>query len=195
MTLLNNALKNTNRPIKQFSVGRMTNSCRFCGARRFPLEILTSCCLNGKVALPSRAEIPQQLKNLLKNPHFMNNIRKYNQGMAWTSLGAKIENNYANQRNGVYTFRIQGQLHHKIGSLLPESGENKFGQIYFMDSQEQGQRRAEIFELSPQIFQTLKEILNECQNPYVNIYKQARDIIGCHFYNYSLHESINQNLP
>lgn len=177
MTLLKKALTLSNRPIKQFSVGRMSKTCTFCGSKRFAKEILSSCCLNGKVALPSRAEIPQQLKELIANSDFKNNIRKYNQGMAWTSLGANVDQRFANQQNGFYTFRIQGQLHHKIGSLLPGDNElAKFGQIYFMDSQDQGQRRADIFDLCPQIFRKLKEILNYCQNPYIGIFKQARDV-------------------
>jgi len=35
------------------------------------------------------------------------------------------------------SFRIQGQVYHCIGSMLPSSGESpKFCQIYFIDSQE-----------------------------------------------------------
>ena len=47
-----------------------------------------------------------------------------------------------------------------------------------MDSQDQGQRRAEIFDLSANIFNELKSILVEANNPYVHVYQQARQICG-----------------
>ena len=38
---------------------------------------------------------------------------------------------------GVYTFRIQGALHHSMGSLLPPPGERlRFAQVYLYNSAE-----------------------------------------------------------
>ena len=177
--LFNKAIQPLTNFIQQFSVGEMTKTCRYCLSKRFSKEILSGCCLDGKIGLPPRPEIPQRLKQLLTNTEFITNIRKYNQGLAWTSLGASIDNRLANLCIGVYTFRVQGQLHHEIGSLLPEDNANaKFGQIYFMDSQDQGQRRAEIFDLSANTFDELKSILVDANNPYVHIYQQARQICG-----------------
>lgn len=68
---------------------------------------------------------------------FRKDIRKYNASMAWTSMGANVDERLANQRDGVYTFKISGQLSHKIGSLLPQRHEShKFAQIYFLDGDE-----------------------------------------------------------
>lgn len=47
-----------------------------------------------------------------------------------------------------------------------------------MDSQDQAQRRSEIFEISPEVFQSLKQILTDCNNPFLQIYRQAREIVG-----------------
>ena len=40
---------------------------------------------------------------------------------AFTSLGAKIDTG-VNKGPGPYVFRINGQVHHRIGSLLPDEG-------------------------------------------------------------------------
>lgn len=177
--LFRRALISAPNNLRQFSVGIMSVRCPHCMAKRFRNEILSSCCLNGKVSLPPRPTIPAELMRLLKDNTFRKHIRKFNQGLAWTSLGASIDQRYANLENGVYTFRIQGQLHHQIGSLLPENNQDaKFGQIYFMDSQEQGRRRADIFDISEETFESLKVILSDCNNPYLGVYRQARDTIG-----------------
>lgn len=124
--------------------------------------------------------VPARLKELYTQPQFLENIRKYNQGMAWTSVGADVDQSMANARDGIYTYRIHGQLSHKIGSLIPAQGEQaKFGQIYFLDEQEQASRRAELFEGSNAgTFDLLNNILEEAGNPYLAVYKQAREHIG-----------------
>ena len=73
----------------------------------------------------------------------------------------------------MYTFRINGSVHHNIGSLVP-AGQNKhaFAQIYFLDGEEQVQRRNELFsDLNRITLQDLQAMLHEC-NAYVE-YKQA----------------------
>ena len=96
-------------------------------------ESVSGCCLSGKVDLTRREDIPDNLKELFKDPAYKRNIRKYNQGLAFTSTGANVDNALANQRVGTYTYRIQGELVHQMGSLLPVPGESpKFAQIYFL---------------------------------------------------------------
>ncbi|UYV61739.1 hypothetical protein LAZ67_1006240 [Cordylochernes scorpioides] len=62
--------------------------------------------------------------------HFLRNIRKYNSCFQMTSFGAE------NQTHSVTfptTFSIQGQVYHRIGSLMPsENQPSRFLQIYFM---------------------------------------------------------------
>ena len=48
----------------------------------------------------------------------MKDIGKYNQANAFTSMGAKVNQNLANERNGTYTFRIDGELYHQIGNTF-----------------------------------------------------------------------------
>ena len=61
-------------------------------------------------------------------------IRNYNNALAFSSLGVTIDQSVAGQL-GIYTFRIQGELVHRIGSLLPNIGEvPRFAQIHIHDS-------------------------------------------------------------
>ena len=67
---------------------------------------------------------PEFLSMLLTNKEnhlskqFLPKIRQYNSLFAFTSMGGNIDKNI-NKGNGPYVFRINGQIHHRIGSLLP----------------------------------------------------------------------------
>ena len=65
--------------------------------------------------------------------------------MSFTSLGAKLDRAITDTINtaSIYTFRIQGGLHHNMGSLLSFLSERPhFVQLYMFDSvQEQLQFR------------------------------------------------------
>jgi len=68
--------------------------------------------LNGQIVLASLFPILPNLYKLLiaknsnTNEPYINNIRAYNQVLAFTSLRADIDKNLANAKEGVYTFRI-----------------------------------------------------------------------------------------
>ena len=65
---------------------------------------------------------------------FRRNIRNYNNAFAFSSLGVKTDPSVYGP-HGIYTFRIQGQLCHRIGSLLlPPGKDPAFAQIYIYDS-------------------------------------------------------------
>jgi hypothetical protein len=99
--------------------------------------------------------------------------------MAFTSTGVNLDQSLANSNHGVYTYRIKGQLTHRIGNLLPQHGERpKFCQIFFMDDEdEQADVRQHIFQMpgSRDNFRDLNNILRESSNPYVEVFKQARE--------------------
>lgn len=168
-----------------FSVGGLTKTCPFCKAKRFQKESTSGCCLNGKVRLPPKRRLPQSLISLFQDGTFLKDVRKYNQGLAWTSLGASVDLNLANQTGGTYCFKIHGQLHHNIGCLLPEfAAPPKFAQIYFMESQKQANRRTDIYEeLDRNNYMELSNILKECHNPFVEVFRNARDTIGIYLSN------------
>jgi hypothetical protein len=112
-----------------------------------------------------------------RTSHFQQNIRSYNNAVAFTSLGAKLDRAITDTMNAaaVYTFRIQGALHHSMGSLLPPSGEKpRFAQVYMFDSaQEQLQFRHKTHpNLRLDILQLLNVVLREF-NPYVKFWQNA----------------------
>lgn len=80
-------------------------------------------------------EFPNELHRLYDDQgeegrHFRKHLRQYNSLFQITSFGCK-ETNLGNGWNPSVV--IQGQIHHYIGSLLPESdAQAQFIQIYFL---------------------------------------------------------------
>ena len=105
----------------------MDNVCGHYGAKRFATENKSICCANGQVQLPAIPEAPPPLKQFLKEKNFKEKIRAYNQCLAFASLGA----NEVILPPGVYCFRINGDVHHRVGPLLPDVGDTnpKFAQM------------------------------------------------------------------
>jgi hypothetical protein len=167
---------------KRFTL-KAPKHCRHCNALLLNKERPGLCCLDGKVQLPPLSIIPENLATLYheNSPlgrHFRSNIRKYNQAFAFTSLGAQVDQGLANQVGGVYTFRISGQLYHQTGPLLPVDGqEPKFSQIFFMDQDQQVNRRANIFQdLDMSTLQSIQSMLYN-GNPFVDAFKQAKGML------------------
>ena len=76
------------------------------------------------------------------------------------------------------SFRIQGQVYHLIGSIVPTEGESpKFAQIYFIDDQESevATRSAIVDGLKPDIIRSINELLHD-NNHYVEVFKVAKEI-------------------
>ncbi|UYV81677.1 hypothetical protein LAZ67_20001950 [Cordylochernes scorpioides] len=152
----------------------------FCGALRWKDESSGMCCSNGKVCLPLIDLPPEPLRSLLsgKNSdsvHFLRNIRKYNSCFQMTSFGAE------NQTHSVTfptTFSIQGQVYHRIGSLMPsENQPSRFLQIYFMgnddDDDIQTDRRCQQIQgVRRNIVQGLQRMLHQ-HNLLVQQFKTA----------------------
>jgi hypothetical protein len=84
------------------------------------------CCENGKVLLSNLPATPQELEVLLTSKEssavkFRDQIRMYNSVLAFILFGAKVDESITGGL-GSYSFRIQGELYHKIGSLCPVEG-------------------------------------------------------------------------
>lgn len=79
---------------------------------------------------------------------FRENIRVYNSIFAFTSIGAKVDVTI-NKKFGPYIFRISGQNHHIMGSLLPLNGQQpKFAQLYIYDVENEVDNRVKALEAS-----------------------------------------------
>lgn len=104
-----------------------SNTCVHCGAKRFKFEFATFCCMSGKMLyhlFTSQNELGKM---------FRDNIRAYNTNFSFTSMGVNLDDDLANMKFGVYTFRANGGIYHKIGQLVPRDGKPRYLQLYFYD--------------------------------------------------------------
>ena len=103
-------------------VGALSVECTHCGALKFPEETESLCCLKGNVQLEAFPQPQSFLRHLYEGTdsagrHFLHNIHKYNSAFQMTSFGCN-EITMA----GFNPFRVQGQVYHRIGSLVPSAG-------------------------------------------------------------------------
>lgn len=117
----------------------------------------------------------------------MKNIRQYNCLFAFTSMGANIDR-AINDGRGPPVFKISGQVHHRIGSLLPPEGKPpKFIQLYIYDTANEVQNRIQALHrddtpdgrLDPAIVHQLASMLDE-YNPFARQFRMARDRLQEH---------------
>jgi hypothetical protein len=99
-----------------------------------------NCCKGGKISIPSYESRPEPLASLARFDgnstarKFMQHIRQYNCLFAFTSMGAHIDDS-VNDGCDLPLFKIFGQVHHRIGSLLPSDGSSpQFIQLYIYDT-------------------------------------------------------------
>lgn len=154
-------------------VGQMSKICPKCFAKKWRDESNGMCCAGGKVVLPNIQEPPQPIKDLLSgchplSAHFLNNIRRYNSLFQMTSFGGKE----IRVGNFMPTFKIEGQVYHRIGSLIPPSGEDpQFLQIYFISDADQLSLRFNIADnLKKGLINELTSVLNS-HNIYIRSFK------------------------
>ena len=166
-------------------VGSMCIQCLECLAFCYRRKKSTICCYNGKTASEhvSHPIVHPMLNELFmgmtpNSREFFKSIRKYNQAFAFTSMRSKFQSNKA-ERRGVYTFRVNRELCHHIGSLEPESQDGaKFAQIYFLDDGLQTNRRMEIFDdLQRETVNIIQEVLGSI-NALVQGFKSSRDVLS-----------------
>jgi hypothetical protein len=86
---------------------------------------------------------------------------------AYTSMGAKIDYS-VNDGSAPYVFKICGQIHHLMGSMLPQDGEYPtYAQLYIYDTRNEISNRMNIVDRSntmkvkPTIIATLIKIFDE----------------------------------
>lgn len=120
-------------------IGDMDRMCQYCNALKFHNETNGMCCASGKVVLPALNPPPEPLKSLIsgvstQSKLFLSKIRKFNSCFQMTSFGATVRENTGFES----TFKIQGQVYHRIGSMLPmPNADPKFLQIFFMGEEEE----------------------------------------------------------
>jgi len=133
--------------------------------------------------LPNLLATPQELEVLLTNKEssavkFRDDIRMYNSVLAFTLLGAKVDDSVTGGP-GPYSFRIQGELYHKIRSLRPAEGQRpQFAQLYIHDTKRERQNRHVVMpSLDPTTLDRLLTMMYNI-NPYVEVFKMAKDMMA-----------------
>ena len=179
--------------LHRHTLGNMIHKCRKCGAMmwldekinksaRFPE--FSTCCAKGKVILPPLQKLPSPLDILLtgndsRSRLFKQNIRMYNSALSFTSIGVNVDQEVTGT-SGVYTFRIDGEMYHRIGTLLSNfETPSQFAQIYIYDTDHELQNRSNAtpnFNLDSTILAELQQMLHDI-NPYVNIFRQAGNLL------------------
>jgi hypothetical protein len=98
--------------------------------------------------------------------------------LAFTSLGAKVDE-WVTGSPRLYSFRIQGELYHKIGSLCPTEGQRpQFAQLYIHDTKHEHQNHHAVMpSLEPTTLDRLLTMMYNI-NPYVEMFKMARDMMA-----------------
>ncbi|GBM05592.1 hypothetical protein AVEN_94850-1 [Araneus ventricosus] len=161
------------------AIGRMTLECNFYQALIWKGESPGMCCSNGKIRLHSLQAPPESLYTLLTADysdavHFQDNVRKYNVCFQMTSFGSTKE---IRDAGFMPTFKVQGQVYHRIGSLQPlRNEEPKFLQIYFVgDKDKQIENRCRnISNTRPSIVSQIQDMLHQ-HNSYVQSFKYAME--------------------
>ena len=150
--------------------------------------IYNKCCKGGRVVIPPFRPRPEPLASLAAfdggpvSNKFMKNIRRYNCLFAFTSMGANIDRTM-NDGRGPPVFKISGQIHHRIGAMLPPDGHSpKFIQLYVYDTSSEVDNRIASLDhedrresdLDPTIVQSLATML-DTHNSFAQQFRMARD--------------------
>jgi hypothetical protein len=181
--------------------GGPSDECPHCGAvfwfqeRVKSLSVVSQrrlvynlCCRGGKIVLEPYRCPPSPLCDLLRFDgdsrarRFLRQIRSYNSLFAFTSLGAVVDRSI-NNGTAPYVFKINGVVHHRIGSLLPNHGLHpQFAQLYIYDTEHEVQNRLGMFENEadvhdrpdPEVARLLLNMLDE-HNKLVAAFRFAKE--------------------
>ncbi|XP_058768606.1 uncharacterized protein LOC131642370 [Vicia villosa] len=143
-------------------------------------------CRGGKIVLPFLEQPPQVLQDLLFNntysdsKNYQANIRTYNAIFSFTSPGMKFDTTYS-KRGGPPTLRLQGQTCHRIGTLLPETGQPpQYAQLYIYDTDNEVEHRIKCFKdnkgIERPVVKKLKMMLDQ-HNVHAKAFRMARDVL------------------
>jgi hypothetical protein len=145
-------------------IGKPEYICTYCSAffwfdernitdsRKRKEIVYSNCSKHGQIKIPPFKEPPEFLSRLINDKneptskHFLPKIRQYNSLFAFTSMGGNIDKDI-NSGEGPYVFRINGQVHHRIGSLLPSPHQSpKFAELYIFDTKNEIQNRIQALQ-------------------------------------------------
>ena len=166
-------------PDTRQSLGPMDVECPHCHALHFKCEKLTNssvvnpkfgiCCLQSQIQLPPISQPPPLLHQLLTSstPHtqkLRDGICQYNSAFAFTSVAVNVNQSVLNGC-GPYSFRMHGEMCHKVGALIPQDNQATLTACNNRNS-----------NLDSFLMGELQDMLIT-NNPFVPLYKQAHQIM------------------
>ncbi|XP_021808472.1 uncharacterized protein LOC110752178 [Prunus avium] len=164
-----------------------STTCSRCNARLFSRETFSMCCFGGKIVLPHIQSPPEMLAlfsdQTTEGRLFRQNIRVYNNVFSFTSMGVHVDERINFGGRGIYTFRAQGAIYHKIGGLLPNEGTTpRFLQAYIYETEHEVENRMTQSKVLDRIVvEKIQRILNQ-HNPFVHTLRslgQLQDLPRC----------------
>jgi hypothetical protein len=176
--------------VEQHYLGSFDVQCPHCHALHWLAEKrakskktspdFAECCKVGEVNVELLDPLPPDLARLYEGVNrqaveFRLHIRLYNKALAFTSTGGSghlLGTSYDGR--GPPLYKIQGEIHHQIGPILPNEGEPPcYSQMYVYDHNEALQFRSQRNPLRDvDTMHTLQSLL-ERQHPFVDVYEQA----------------------
>ncbi|GBL73344.1 hypothetical protein AVEN_159373-1 [Araneus ventricosus] len=153
--------------LERIVIGSMPSKCTFCGTLKFEADASKLCCSNGKVSLPGLLQLPEPLNSLTEGNHpkskeFPSMIRKCNSSFQMTPFGTSLP--MLDSTVFMPTFRIQGKIYHKPGSLISLPNEEaNFLQIYFHGNEEaEAKLRCKLITgITKSLIESLQKMLHE----------------------------------
>ncbi|POM75019.1 LOW QUALITY PROTEIN: Helitron helicase-like protein, partial [Phytophthora palmivora] len=129
-------------------------------------------------------EGPAELNRLFGNPRFKQSIRAYNNVFAFTSMGSSrtrsLNVDERVTRSGVYNFRVQGSVCHRMGALLPPLNRRPmFAQVYINDPDMEARvasRMGMTDGLDPAILEKIDQVMT-AHNGYTQQFLNARRLL------------------
>ncbi|KAF8083396.1 hypothetical protein N665_0776s0021 [Sinapis alba] len=133
------------------------------------------------VRLPVVREPPSPLRELLECSSFWPHIRVANSLLAFTSMGAHVDRTVTGTP-GPFTYRVNGQVVNRIGSLIPEDGaQPEYLQLYIFDTDNELENRKRAFtrgssslEIPDSVIVLLIEMMDR-HNHIAKTFRNARD--------------------
>ena len=111
------------------------------------------------MVLPPSDPYPKVILDMLDNPQCLAKVRKDNASFSFVSFNANQDNNL--MKNNVYTLRIHGQIHHRIGPLIPtEDSKHCCAHIYFKGEDEVKLRQEYSSGLNPLVLIQLQSMFH-----------------------------------
>ena len=91
----------------------------FKGEKQQLTKIGYLCCSGGQVPLNvMKVKTYPFISELCRDKDFRKNIRRYNGLFSFCSSAINLDQNLANSKSGIYTFKVKGRIHHSVTTDL-----------------------------------------------------------------------------